>query len=369
MVLENDLRAFRLENQPINMRAASQNCGVRARLVTKEGYEDWRRVLSEAPEGSPYQLPEYLAALARGAGGQFKLVGVYDKGSKLIGGIGLFEPPTRGAPIATSRYMLYYNEPFVRKSESLVTARQESLRKKVLGCLLEFFETSGYRRVRFKSRCANSDFRPVINAGWSVKPVYSYVSDIRDSERQWQSMDRNARRQIQQAKRKKLIFTDTGRFSDFFDMHVRTHRRKGSPIYLPQQSFEEFVASIVGHDIARIFLISSSDGRPLASQLVLFGSGPVAHTLCAGSGDNIDGTGCNAYLRWRVTEWLASKGYRALDLTDAQNESVARFKSQLGADLQLGLEFTSPEPPLQRVIENTGKILSRVGSKLRAHAP
>ena len=338
--------------------------GIEARIVSEDGYDEWRRVLSDSAEGSPYQLPEYLAALTTAAGGRFNLVGVYNDGNTLIGGIGLYEPSGESKPVATSRYMLYYNEPFVLKSKSCVTSRLESDRRKVLLELLSYFSRLGYRTIRFKSRCPNADFRPMINAGWSVRPVYSYLAEIHDMDRLWKRMDRNARRQVQQARKSELIFTEYGSFSSFFDMHVGTHLHKGSPVYLPRRRYERFVASLLDNNIARLFQVSSRNGEPLATQLVLFGAGQVAHTLCAGSNREVTGSGCNPYLRWRVFEWLAAEGYQALDLTDAQNESVSRFKVQLGADLRLGLELTSPESALRRVMTASGRLSSRVAAKL-----
>jgi hypothetical protein len=54
-------------------------------------------------------------------------------------------------------------------------------------------------------------------------------------------------------------------------------------------------------------------------------------------------TGAAAFLRWKVFEWLASRGYTKNDLTDAELNSVTHFKSQLGGDLVMNFVLQRPD--------------------------
>ena len=75
------------------------------------------------------------------------------------------------------------------------------------------------------------------------------------------------------------------------------------------------------------------DGKVIASQLMLTGTHPVAHTVCAGADEDYLRLGASGFLRWHGALALARDGYRANDLTDAGLNPVTRFKSQLGGEL------------------------------------
>lgn len=334
-----------------------------ARDVSEKDYRQWRSVLASAPEGSPYQLPEYLDALASVTNGTSKLIGVFRGATELLAGIGLYVTRSNIGTNATSRLLLYYNGPFVKPPSSQLPYRQESYRRKILDLLEAHLRNEGFSRIRFKVRDAGGDYRPFLSKGWNAKPVYSYVIPLKNLDEQWLNIDKNLRRLIRRGQNAGLHFSESGDFDSFFDMHHEMHERKNRPLYLPKTEFRRFVDKLIASDIARLFQISLASGEPVASQLVLFGQHRVAHTLAASARKSAQNTGCNPLLRWNVCEWLSHKGYDALDLTDAHNQDVARFKGQLGARLSTGLQFDSPEGI--RLLTSASGIQARVLGKLR----
>ena len=87
---------------------------IQVKRVEAPDYPAWRTVLASSPEGSPYQLPEFLEALAVATGGSVRLLGLYRDTTELVGGIGLYLQPNPLGLAATSRLMLYYNGPFLK---------------------------------------------------------------------------------------------------------------------------------------------------------------------------------------------------------------------------------------------------------------
>ena len=340
------------------------NKGLDVRETQAAEYEQWNSVLAAADEGSSYQSPEYLSLLAETTGASTRFIGVYQNGDELVGGVGVYEEPGWLGVSATSRTLLYYNGPFIKRPETLSLYKSETYRRHILECLEEYLRRAGYRFVRFKVRNENCDYRPFLANGWSAKPVYTYVMHITDLELQWERIDKNLRRLIRRCKRDGMTMREDGNFESFFDMHEDVHRVKGAPIYMERDRFRAFVRGLVALRIGRLFQAYTKSGEPAASQLVLCGRHEVAHTLAAASSRSHQKSGCNAFLRWAVCEWLAERGFKAVDLTDAHNPQVARFKSQLGADVRLGLQLELPQASILEFVEKTVATPKRIARQV-----
>jgi hypothetical protein len=338
---------------------------IEVRRVEPSEYPEWRKVLASSNEGSAYQMPEYLEALADATGGKFKILGLYRNQTELLGGIGLYLKKTYLGTAATSRLLLYYNGPFLRPAPSALAYRRESYRNELLGVLEKHLRSEGLESILFKAREAECDYRSFISRGWSAKPFYSYLIPLHDIDNQLSLVDKNLRRLIRRGRELGLTFTENGDFNSFFDMHEETHRRKRSPMYLPRDNFRQFVDTLVTKEIGRLFQVSLPSGEPIASQLVLTGQHPVAHTLAASAFESHQSTGCNALLRWNTCKWLSAKGYEAIDLTDAHNPSVAKFKRSLGATLTMGLQVELPARAPARLFNNTVALSRRAINKVR----
>jgi hypothetical protein len=148
-------------------------------------------------------------------------------------------------------------------------------------------------------------------------------------------------------------------FDTFFRLHKDTLTRKGAMGYLPREQFARFFDRLSKANLARIFTARMPDGRAAATQLVLMGPYPCAHTVCAGGDPELSKLGAHAFLRWRVFEQLSALGYKANDLTDAALNSVTHFKSQLGGDLVMSHVLTSPRSPRFAAADTLGLLHQR----------
>ena len=95
--------------------------------------------------------------------------------------------------------------------------------------------------------------------------------------------------------------------------------------------------------LCRLFIARLPNGEAIATQLVLLGPNPVCHNACAASAEKYMHLGSNPFLRWKSIEALNALGLQANDLTGASlDNGVARFKSQLGGELQINWAVTRP---------------------------
>lgn len=311
------------------------------RSLTEDDYGTWCRFVAEAPSGSIYAHPSYLATLSAATDGAFEIIGAF-KGNELVGGQPLFVQQSRLGSIVSSRLLLYYHGPVIREYGTKMPSERTSKQLAVLQALEQHLRTLSCIHLHLQVRHPIFDLRPFLSAGWQVRPSYSYLVNIADIRTAWGRVDQNLRRLIGRAERSGVVFTDDDDFDSFYRLHLDTHRRKGAPVYLDRDAFHTLFRRLKALDFCRLFHARLPDGTSIAGQLVLTGPHAVSHTVCAAADAAHLSIGATPFLRWKSFEALSALGYAANDLTDAALNNVTRFKSQLGGDLVTNWAVTRP---------------------------
>jgi Acetyltransferase (GNAT) domain len=306
---------------------------ITTRFLGEADYANWKKLVAESAEGSPYYLAEYLDALCRATGGSFRIL-VAERGAELLGGVTLYSEASRWGRIVSPRLLLYYNGFVLKPHTGKYPSECASRRIKILTALEESLSKEEFGRLRLKSRGVFSDTRVFLSRGWSARPTYTYVVQIKDLAASWNLIEQNLRRLIQRCERDGVQVTQDDDFESFHRMHVETHERKGAPLYLPGKAFREFFEGLAKQGLLRLYHARLADGKSISSQLVLAGGHPTSHTISASADSKYLNIGGTPFLRWKVFQDLSKLGYTANDLTDAELNPVTHFKSQLGGDLE-----------------------------------
>lgn len=327
---------------------------LRAYLLDDHEYPEWDKLVATSPDGSIYATAEYLDTLCENAGGRFRILGVR-RGDDLVGGLPLYETDTSLGRVVSPRLLLYYLGPVLKRYESKYPSQQTARSLQALGAIADVLPGFGYAKLTLRGRHTVADLRPFLQKDWSSWPSYSYVVDLSDLGAQWSRVEQNLRRLVDRCANANLTVTDDGDFDAFLRLHQLTMSYHGAEHYLPDREFRSWFRSLHSRGVANLFLARLPDGQPIAAQIVLLGQHPVSHTVCAGTDPKHRSLGASAFLRWRVFEWLASRGKVANDLTDAALNPVTHFKSQLGGELVTNL-----------VLQNRGTIRWRAGTTLKS---
>ncbi len=298
-------------------------------------YADWTSLVKASPGGSIYSDPGYLAALCEATSATFRIIGLARAG-RLEAGIALYERGAVGGRYVAPRLLLYYCGPVLLPHASKYPSEQTAREVEALGLLARRIGTLGYGSVVLKGLPAVAEVRAFVSAGWRVSPAYTYVVPLDDLAGQWTRVEQNLRRLIKRCtERDGITFDADNDFEAFWRLHEATLSRKGAALYLPKDRFARFFATLRAADMATIYHARLPDGRPIATQLVLHGAYQGTHSVCAGGDPEHARLGAQAFLRWRVFEDLAAKGYTSNDLTDAALGPVTHFKAQFGGRLAL----------------------------------
>ena len=331
--------------------------GIEVRYLDEIEYAQWGRLVAESPHGSIYSTPEYLECLCSAVGGSFRILGCF-RGDQLVGGIGLYiQNERRGRCISNRWLLLYYNGIVLKSFGSSNPYRRTSSNLEILSAIEEYLSRGDFVQISLHNRHTLDDFRVFLKKGWSIQPAYTYVVSISDTEKMWGRVDQNLRRLVRRCQDSGARLSTEVDFDRFYQMHVATHERKGSPIYLPQATFRNFVDQLVSQNLAQLYHAVLPNGTSVAAQLVLLGKHPVTHTVCAAADAAYLQIGSSPFLRVKVFEDLSRRGYQANDLTSAGLvlPEVTRFKAQLGGDLVTTFVIARPRSPQDRALDRVAR--------------
>lgn len=332
------------------------------RYLTEPDYPAWNAMVAESPDGSIYSTPEYLDVLCSETNAHFRIL-VAERAGEIVGGIALYERENFWGSYLRGRTLLYYNGLVLKQHASKYPSERTSKQVETLSALEEALVNSGYGRIQIKGRSTQTDMRIFLDRGWSAWPSYTYVVPLTDLTDLWARVEQNLRRLVTRCGRDGFQLGNDD-FKSFYALHDQTHMRKGSAIYLPEDSFRRYFERLKSLNLCRLFHVHTPEGRVISSQLVLMGKHPVCHTVSAAADAEFLRTGCTAFLRWKVFEQLAQLGYKGTDLTDAQLNPVTHFKSQLGGNLEMNLVLSRPDRGTFRM----EKFVHRTGSMVKGGA-
>lgn len=334
---------------------ASKPC---ARFITESEYPEWNRLVSTAPSGSVYSMPEYLDVLCRAAGGSFKILAAF-QGDEIVGGVALYERPSPAGVYVANRLLLYYNGLVLKEYNTKYPSERTDRQFAALAAIEEALRAQPYARLSLHNRHPVCDLRPFFLSEWTIRPNYSYVVNIADMQAAWGRVEQNLRRLINRATEKGIVFSDDDDFAGFYAMHTSTAERKGAYIYLAQDAYESWFRALHAQGLCKLYQARTSEGRSVAAQLVLTGRHPVTHTVSAAAEAEFLNTGVNPFLRWRAFEALNKLGHTGNDLTDAFPNPVSKFKGQLGGDLVMNTTVSRPDSLAYRWQYRAGTAVDR----------
>src|SRR5689334_3560290 len=231
---------------------------VEVRTLEEAAWPAWEKFVAGAPGGSVYSLPSYLDALCTAGGGSFRVVAA-TRGEEIVGGVALYERPSRGGVFVSPRLLLYYNGIVVRRYETSYPSEATARHIKILTALEDSLGRIGFGSINLRSR-ALLDVRPFLSRGWTVQPSYSYVVSL-DVYAAWGRVEQNLRRLIDRARNAGMVMSDAENdFESFFRLHSATLDRHGAGVYLPREPFRRFCETLRQKDLARLFQVRTKDG-------------------------------------------------------------------------------------------------------------
>lgn len=173
------------------------------------------------------------------------------------------------------------------------------------------------------------DVRPWQWGGFLVGVRYTYCLDFPFD---FGLVDRETRRHCEKATRLGMTVERVDAVDPVIQCLAEVEARKGFSHGIGVREMR-VAQNLLGSDSLRMYVCFDSQGRPAAARVIVHSPGTRAVALMAGTRTAMLAGGAN-YLLWRHSiDDLSSAGATGVDLTGANIQSVAMFKSQWGGRL------------------------------------
>lgn len=331
---------------------------IKVKYLDASEYDSWDRFVDESPQGSIYSQSYFLESFCKVSGGQFRILGVYQH-DELQGGIGLHYHKSRYGDRIRLQAPLYYNGIVLKRFDSKYPSINSSKEAEVIRAILGELEGGTYASAELGNRFTFEDPRLLLQRGWQVWPRYTYIVSIQDLNRQWEKVEQNLRRLISRCEKEGMTLEPSNDADKFYSMYASTYHRKGVQPYVSREQFLNLHDALSKRDACQIYFATTATGKRAAGEIVLMSKHPVTHTWMAGSDPEFLRSGASAFLRWKAFEDLNRRGYECNDLTDAMNETVAKFKSQFGGDLKPSFVLYKTFSSKLRIHDRISSLLTR----------
>jgi len=338
---------------------------ITVRTLDKQEFELWDRFVDESRHGSVYSHSYFLEALSIAFGRKFRILGAF-RNNDLAGGLGILYSTGRFGDEISPPPLQYYNGPVIADFESKYPSVTSSRQAGIIHAIMDELESGKYALAELSNRHTLDDPRILLWRGWNIFPRYTYVIPIDDLEKQWSRIEQNLRRLISRCERQGMALELSDDADAFYTMHHDTYHRKGVKPYISREKFIALYRSLNEKNACQIYFARTADGRAAAAQVVLMSKHPVTHTWMAGSNPEFLRSGASAFLRWKAFEDLNQRRYAYNDLTDAMNETVAKFKSQLGGELVPSFVIYKEISSKLRMMKRINALLNKPMDMLRA---
>lgn len=306
------------------------------RITAPEDHARWDAFVSRSPQANPFATRAWLSGAAAVSGASFDLW-IATKGDEWVAGVPV---TTRrraglryylGLPLAA--YSTFVYRPPCGAPSSLTFEHIQVTQ------LLTDALRGEYRKISLLLSPTIDDVRPWTWAGWRAIPRYTYRLDLSRDLRAADSVRRHVRK-CDAAGYTHTLDWDLDRFWPIFEA---TRGRQGFGMRFGRESFFGLADALRAAGIAWMVTGLSPGGVPAASQIVLSIPGTAgAFMWTAGTRPDQLASGVSAWLMMRIAAEARARGHGFWDLCGADYPSIARFKSELGGDLEHYFQVDAP---------------------------
>lgn len=303
----------------------------------------WDDFVAASPQANPFSTTAWLLNAGAAVGADLEFL-VVEKGDRIVAGVAI---PSRelggrwhlGLPLAAYETFLYRSRAdshpagatseHLEVSAALIGARQKQLRNWSL--LLS---------------PAITDVRPWIWTRWDVRPRYTYVLDVSKPL----NVSATVRPRLRKAAEAGMTLHGEWDLDALWSVFADTQGRQGFGVRLTRESFSRLAQSLHAGGLARMEIARAADGEPAAGHILLAVPGTsTAFQWVAGTHSRYFKSGVSAWQTVESATELGRRGFQAWDLCGADLASVARFKSDLGAELVVYYQADAPRGAIEKI--------------------
>lgn len=283
-------------------------------------YEQLREA---SPQRTVFAHPAYVKAVAGAFGYTPRLATVTDAAGALVAAMPVFEKRRGPFQSVAVPPLTFFATPLLAAplAEAGVHAGHSPL-----DALLDLL-AAHYHQATLHLHPSLADARPLLWAGWHVRPRYTYALDLGDGGRS--AWSQKARQTVSRESVHYRIEEGPAHGEAAVGFAEAAYRRRGLASGLDGAAARRLVARLSEHGLARCFAAFRGDEAGPEAAEVMLCDGSLAVDWVAGSRPGPART----VLLAAVFERLAASGVRHFDFGGANTPSIAEFKRRFGPRL------------------------------------
>lgn len=300
------------------------------RVDSAESRKRWDSFVQASPEANPFSDPAFLDAMTQATGCQCD-IWVAVKGDAWQAGAAVFYLSGPGGkqcvhpPLTAYKPVLFYPQLRSKSYPSKITHEFLAITRFLNKAL-----SQQYWNISQVLLPDTDDIRPWVWEGWKAQPHYTYLLDVTQEMKLSPSVRKHARKCVDAGFKISLDWAP----EEFWRLFQLTMERQSIDVALKQEEFYGLAEALRQAGLAWMVTAISPQGVAASSRIELaLPKSTRVYDWAAGNDPAFFTSGVSSWLMTKAAERIKELGFKQWDLCGADNESVAKFKSELGGRL------------------------------------
>lgn len=298
------------------------------REIGPQEVHNWDRFVTESPTGTIFSNSSWMRVLNNSPNGTSFILGVFDK-EEIVGGLLCFESKKGPIKILGHPPMTPFNPIIVKSNMSKRFSKIEKRLKQIISAITEYL-VKKYNYISIFLTPHFLDIRPLLWNGWQPYVNYTYEIDLHDVDQLWNQIDKNAKYEINKAKKNGLKISNDKEEEEFYNLYDKTFQKQNLNPPISLDFFKNLVKIIIQEKKGKLYFASNNEDVVVASALVVWDD-KKAYYLMASS-DPIVKVGAPSFLLWNIIVDMSDR-FKSIDLVGANTPHIIKFKREFSTSL------------------------------------
>lgn len=296
--------------------------------IGEDKFSDWDKFVEESKQGTLFSTSLWMEVLNEYRDGKAKLLGIF-KSNELVSGILLYERKKAFLDIMAYPPLTPFTPILFKESGASSYSKTESSQKKIIGIINDYL-AKNYNFVTLQLEPSIRDVRPFLWLGWKSSVNYTYEIDIGSIKNLWEKIDKDAKYEINKAKRNNVEISEGKDADKFLDLYEKTFLKQNLKIPISKDFIKKMLKILSGKNKCKLYFAKAADGEIVSGALAAWDN-KKPYYLLAASDPNAK-VGANYLLLWSIIEDM-SKNFRSMDLVGANIPNITKFKREFATKL------------------------------------
>ncbi len=305
--------------------------GIEIRELDKDEYGLWDRLVDISPCGTIFHKSFWLDNCSELLNKKFKIYGCF-KNDQLIGGCSLFIYKLKRIlrMASSTAEMTPYGGLILLQSPGDKRRKQEQALGEIVDSLCSAFDNEHFHYVRIAGPPEFVDVRPFVWNGWDSDIHYTYYLNLENDIEQ--GFSKGLRKDIGKAVKEEIKVKKLTDPSILYDLFADTFKRQNLNPPVSKEFFHRITGLLESRNIGGMWTVETPSGEVICARVLLWDN-KRAYAWAAGTHIAFRRAGANPFLLLAVLQDLKARGFKQIDLMQANTSEFAKYVSRFNPEL------------------------------------